>query len=65
MGIHEIVFEMRPVLENGFIELSCHLKHNGKIEQWREVFEDTDFESRAEVIFDYMKRTILDKIKEG
>lgn len=64
MGIHEIIFEMKPVLEQGFIELSCRLKYNGEIVQWREVFEDTDFESRAEALFDYMKRTILGKIKE-
>ena len=64
MKISQIIFEMRPSFNKGFTELSCSLKYNGKVVHWREIYEDTDCESRIEGLFNCMKRTIIEKIKE-
>ena len=70
MKITEIVFSMtrlfKPDLSKtiNLIEFDCRLKVNEKLIQYRRIFPDTDFESRAERYFNYMRDEIIEKIKE-
>lgn len=64
MKITEIVFSLTPAFKPDLIELHCRLKVDGKLIQYKRIFPDTDFESRAERYFNYMRDEIIKKIKE-
>lgn len=47
-----------------YIKLSCQITVDGEEIKWKEIFPDTDFESRAEGYFDYMKYKIIEAMKK-
>lgn len=59
MRISEIIFKIQPYYQPHGIELSCSMSVDGKELHWKEIFDDTDFESRIEGYFDHMKRRII------
>ena len=65
MKITEIAFNMTRLFKPDSIELHCRLEVNGKVCQYKRIFPETDFESRAERYFNYMRDEIIKKIKEG
>ena len=64
MKISKIYFEMIPYYLPHNIELHCKMVVDGEVINWREAFPDSDFESRAERYFDYMKHKIIDAMKK-
>ncbi len=64
MKITEIVFSLTPSFKPDIIELHCRLEIDGKVIQYKRVFPETDFESRAERYFNYMRDEIIKKIEE-
>ena len=64
MKITEIVFSLTPSFKPGIIELCCRLKVGGKLSQYKRIFPEVDFESRAERYFNYMRDEIIKKLKE-
>lgn len=64
MKITEIVFSMTRLFKPDSIKLHCRLEVDGKLIQYKRMFPETDFESRAERYFNYMRDEIIKKIKE-
>ena len=65
MRINEIIIKVSPWYQPHKIELFYSMQVDGKLVQWKEVFPDSDFESRAEQYLDFMKRKMIATIKEG
>ena len=64
MKINNIIIEISPWYQPHHIELRCTMVIDGEEVTWREIFPDSDFETRAEGYLNYMKRKIIEAIKK-
>lgn len=63
MKISNIKIEISPWYRPHHIELFCTMIVDGETVSWKEIFPDSDFETRAEGYLDLMKHKIIDSIK--
>ena len=64
MRITKIIFEISPHFQPHCIELYCQMTIGREEIKWKEIFPDTDFESRAEQYFDYIKHKMIEIVRK-